>query len=280
MEDDDLPLARALEARGVSVVEAAWDDASFDWSSCDVALLRSPWDYYKRVDAFLAWLAGVEKKTRVLNPPDVVRWNAHKTYMVELALAGAHVTPTFVARRGVNEDLRSIAIGHGWSRVVLKPAVSADSWETIRVDLSRPDGLDQGRAYLDRHRAERDILIQPFIEAVDAIDGGRGERCLVFFGGEYSHAVTKNSCFMGGRHTGEEGRAIAPADDEIEAARAVLRIARADRLPYARVDLARGGDLRPLLLELELFEPTLFFGCEPRAADRLADVLLRDTVNR
>jgi O-ureido-D-serine cyclo-ligase len=275
MEDDDRPLAASLEARGARVAEASWDDAAFDWSSCDVALLRSPWDYYRRAEEFFAWLARVEGKTRILNPPDVVRWNANKKYMVELAARGAHVTPTVIVERGASVDLAAVASARGWGRVVLKPAVSADSWETVRVDLSNAEDRARADAYLARHRSGRDVLIQPFIESVDAVDGGRGERCLVFFGGEFSHAVTKNSCFLGGRHVGAEGRSVTPADDEIAAAREILRIARAQTLPYARVDLARGGDGRPLLLELELFEPTLFFECAPGSAPALARLIER-----
>lgn len=275
MEDDDRPLAAALAARGATVLEASWDDPSFDWSSCDVALLRSPWDYYRRADEFFAWLARVEGRTRILNPPDVVRWNANKKYMVELAGRGARVTPTVIVERGASVDLAAIAGSRGWGRLVLKPAVSADSWETIRVDVSNASDRARGAAYLERHRTERDILIQPFIESVDFVDGGRGERCLVFFAGEFSHAVTKNSCFLGGRHVGAEGRIVTPADDEVAAGREVLSIARADVLPYARVDLARGPDGRPLLLELELFEPTLFFECAPESAAVLARLIER-----
>jgi hypothetical protein len=44
-------------------------------------------------------------------------------------------------------------------------------------------------------------------------------------------------------------------------------------LLYARVDLAPGTDGSPLLMELELIEPSLFFECGPRALERLVDAI-------
>jgi hypothetical protein len=270
LEDDDRPLEEALRARGHETLAVSWSDASFDWSTVELAFLRSPWDYYHRAEAFFGWLRRAGAATRVLNPPDVVRWNAHKGYMTELGENGAPVTPTIWVRRGETLDLSGIARSRGWTRLVLKPAVSADSWETIRIDAESEADRGRGAEYLARHRDERDILVQPFIASVDALEGGRGERCLVFFGGEFSHAVSKNSCFLGGRHAGAEGLLVEAAKDEIETARRVLDAARATGLPYARVDLARDAQGSPILLELELFEPTLFFSVEPRAAERCA----------
>ena len=188
MEDDDHPLAEALARRGAMVLSASWDEEDFDWSRVDAALLRSPWDYYKRYDGFLAWLARVETQTRVLNPPEVVRWNANKKYMSDLVAKGVHAVPTaFIAR---NEDARleSLCDERGWTTVVLKPAVSADSWETIRIE---PERYADGQAYLDRHRPDRDVLVQPFVKDVEIGE----EQCLVCFAGRFSHAVKKNSAF-------------------------------------------------------------------------------------
>jgi hypothetical protein len=47
-----------------------------------------------------------------------------------------------------------------------------------------------------------------------------------------------------------------------------------ERLLYARVDLFPGPDGAPVLAELELTEPSLFFGCAAGAADRLAEAIL------
>ncbi len=267
LEDDDRPLAEALARRGALVVAASWDEEGFDWSKVDLALIRSPWDYYRRYAEFLAWLDATAARTRVVNPPDVLKWNANKRYLAEVAAIGVHTVPTVFVKCGEVRRIEDICVAQRWSTVVLKPAISADSWETIRVEPSR---YSEGQAYLDRHRDHREIMVQPFVKDVEI----GSEQCLVWFGGEYSHAVTKNSAFKGGRHVGPEGRLIEPGRGSIEFAHDLLSRAEALDLPYARVDIARDDDGRPMLLELELFEPTLFFLEKPGCEERLADILI------
>ena len=266
MEDDDRPLAEALARGGALVLSASWDDLAFNWAAVDLVVLRSPWDYFRRYDEFLRWLERVERHARIVNPPDIVRWNISKRYMSELAAKGVRAVPTaFIVQHEVT-NLARLCGERGWDTVVLKPAVSADSWETIRIE---PAAYELGQAYLERHRPDRDILVQPFVKDVE--EGG--EQCLIFFGGQYSHAVRKNSAFQGGRHVGPEGRLVEPGADAIELAHDVLVRAGVADLPYARVDLARDDEGQPMLLELELFEPTLFFKEKPGSEETLARIL-------
>ncbi len=267
IEDDDRPLAAALARRGALVVTASWDDPDFAWDRVDLALLRSPWDYCRRYPEFLGWLARAESQTRIVNDPAIVRWNVDKRYLLELAGKGVPTVPTVFVARGEPANLREVCSGRSWETVVLKPSISADSWETIRVT---PDRHAEGQAYLDRHRPERDIMIQPFVRDVEA----GGEHSLMFFGGIYSHAVRKNSLFQGGRHVGPEGRPSDPGADAVEMARGVLARASVPDIPYARVDVARDEQGAPLLLELELFEPTLFFLEKPGSEEGLARILM------
>ena len=267
IEDDDRPLAAALARRGALVITSSWDDRDFPWEEIDLALLRSPWDYYRRVDEFLAWLSRVEKVTSVVNAPETIRWNMDKRYMSGLAEKGVPVVPTAFVEKGEVASLALICSRRGWTTVVLKPTISADSWETIRVEPAR---YQEGQTYLDRHRPDRDIMIQPFVRDVD--EGG--ENSLLFFGGVYSHTVMKNSAFKGGRHVGPEGQPVQSRPDAIAMARDVLVRAGVPDIPYARVDIARDDSGEPILLELELFEPTLFFREKPGSEEALAEILL------
>ena len=53
----------------------------------DAVLVRSVWDYHLRPAEFLLWVDAVEGTgTRLLNPPAVLRWNHHKSYLRDLAL--------------------------------------------------------------------------------------------------------------------------------------------------------------------------------------------------
>ena len=266
LDPDDHPLAEELTARGHAATPAIWDEAAIDWASFDVALLRSPWDYHHRLDEFLGWAARAAEATRLLNPLALVRWNSHKSYLVELAGRGADVIPTEILPAGATVDLRSFLSQRGWARAVVKPAVSADAFGTVLVG---GETMAAGQAHADAMLAERDMMIQPYFASVEE----PGERCLIHIDGRFSHAVRKRSHFLGGRHVGPEGRSVEAADDERAAATRVLELSGARSALYARVDLARDDDGRPRLMELELVEPTLFFTSAAGSAARMADAL-------
>jgi hypothetical protein len=269
LDPDDRPLAAALAGRGHAAIPAIWDDPAIRWDGFDIAMLRSPWDYFHRRDEFLLWAERVAAVTRLWNPLALVRWNSHKRYLVELREQGAAVIPTEIVTAGSRLDLRARMSANGWTRAVVKPAVSADAFGTILVAA---DGIDAAQAHADQLLAERDIMIQPYFASVEE----PGERCLIHIDGRFSHAVRKRSHFLGWRHVGPEGVAVEAADDEHAAAALVLRLAAAKGTAaplYARVDLARDDAGRPCLMELELVEPTLFFGGAPGAAERMADAL-------
>jgi hypothetical protein len=268
LDPDDVPLLEALRLRGLDARAVVWDDPAIDWPGVRLAVLRSPWDYHLRRAEFLAWAERASRQTRLLNPLATVRWNSHKGYMKELAERGAPVTPTVFLDRGTRADLAALCDDRGWVSVVVKPAVSADSWKTIRAPR---EAIAEGQAHLDALLAERDAMVQPFLASVET----HGERCLVFIEGELSHAIRKRSLFQGGRHAGPEGIGVDIAADEADTARQVLALSGQTDLLYARVDLTRDEAGAPLLMELELLEPTLFLlGNEP-ATTRLADAIVR-----
>ncbi|HET6201930.1 MAG TPA: hypothetical protein VFI25_03910 [Planctomycetota bacterium] len=267
LDPDDRPIAEALARRGLDVRAVAWDEPGFDWGRARLALLRSTWDYHLRREEFLAWADRVSEKTALVNPVEVVRWNTHKGYLRALAEKGLPIVPTVFVEAGTKADLGSILEERGWDGFVLKPAVSADSWGTLRASR---ETLAPGQAHLDRLSTSRDMMVQPYLDSVAT----SGERCLTCIEGELSHAVQKRSFFLGGRHAGPEGVPVPIEADEAEAARAILPAAGADRLLYARVDLMRGASGEPLLSELELVEPTLFVRDAPAAVERLADGIL------
>ena len=99
---------------------------------------------------------------------------------------------------------------------------------------------------------------------------------LVFLDGEFSHAVRKNALTLGGRWAGlPEGVPVEAAADEVAAARRVVAAAGLGGALYARVDLTRDAAGKPLLLELEATEPTLFVADAPAALERLVGAVGR-----
>ncbi|NIW25391.1 MAG: hypothetical protein GWN29_12950, partial [Gammaproteobacteria bacterium] len=85
---DQAVVGEALARRGVEAELCVWNDPAIDWASYALCLLRTPWDYYRAPDAFLAWLAQTDSLTRLQNPLRTVRWNVHKSYLLELAREG------------------------------------------------------------------------------------------------------------------------------------------------------------------------------------------------
>ena len=72
----------------------------------------------------------------------------------------------------------------------------------------------------------------------------------------------------------EEVRSIDLTDEEMAVADGVNRwlAARFGTLLYARIDLLPGDD-GPVVVEVELIEPGLFFESDPASADRFAAAL-------
>lgn len=270
LEDDDQLLRTALRDRDLLVDAVRWDDADADWSAYDLVVLRSPWDYTARRGAFVAWAHSVP---RLANPAAVVEWNTDKHYLRELAAAGLPVTPTDFVEPG--QPWTPPAAGE-W---VVKPAISAASLDTGRYRLPEQASLaiTHARRLTD---AGRTVMIQPYLTAVDTA----GETSVLMTPdatGEltYSHAIRKGPILTGpdtqrphSEYT-EETSGRTPTDAELSvAARAVA--AAPGPLLYARVDMIPGADGEPVLLELELTEPSLFLRHDPDAAPRLADAIL------
>jgi hypothetical protein len=100
----------------------------------------------------------------------------------------------------------------------------------------------------------------------------QGETAMVYFGGQYSHAFTKSAMLTDDAEMDESGTYIVErlspaspdaarrrvAEDAMDAAASLLGVRRVDLL-YARVDLVGGPDGGPVVLELELTEPSLGF---------------------
>lgn len=272
LEPDDRLILAPLVTAGIAAVPVVWTDRDADWAAFDLVLLRSPWDYTLRRADFLAWVSSVP---RLLNPADVVVWNTEKTYLRQLAAAGVPVTETQWV--GGTDVWTAPAAGE-W---VVKPAIGAGSVDAGRYDLSDPEQRHLAELHVERLLAgARLAMVQPYLSAVDT----EGETALLYFTDPatgrlaYSHAIRKGA-MLTGPDTGVEGLykqeqidpRVATAAQRNVAERALAAIpGGAERLLYARVDLLPGPGGDPVVVELELTEPSLFFGYDQDAATRFA----------
>lgn len=269
LDPHDRLVAERLRNAGISVAAAVWDDAAIDWSSSRLCLLRSTWDYHESPARFLEWLERTASQTTVRNHPSLVRWNLHKFYLRELAEKGVPIVPTLWLERGESAKLEELLAAHGRSELIVKPAYGASSSDVEHVRNSEQERR-RGQAHLDRLLEVGDVLVQPFLQTLEAYP----ERALMFIDGTFTHAVSKTP-FQRALPSGEAGDA--PLVSAVEDERAVASAAIAslpERPLFARVDIVRDDRHRPCVLELELIEPTLFLSMHPPAASALADAIV------
>ncbi len=268
MPRDESLLEAALRPHGVRATPVAWDTPGLDWSRFDAVLIRSTWDYHYKIKAFLAWLSDLEKKgVMLLNPPALVRWNMHKSYLLELAARGVPIVETRLLKTGDRVDLALLAEELKWPELIIKPAISATAHRTFRL---RGEDAEEWRSSFQNLLAESDLLVQPYLEEIEQ----EGELSLIYIGSRFSHAICKlpkKGDFRVQSEFGGRVRETAPEPDIKSQARAILDKVSGDWV-YARVDgLLVGG--RFLLMELELIEPQLFLDKGDKAAELLAEAL-------
>lgn len=259
-EDDDRRAAAAIRARGHAVACVPWTRPLPDGTRAVV--LRSTWDYFHRLPDFLGWLDALS--VPVFNDAATVHANVDKRYLRDLEARGVPVVETAWPTPG--DRLADVLAAHAWREAVVKPAVSGGAFETFRV---RAGDAKAAQARFEALLARGAVLVQPFLpEVVTA-----GELSLVYLGGSFSHAVVKRTRPGDFRVQGRFGGTHAPAPDApVAEADALLRLAGADALLYARVDgLVRAG--RFTLMELELTEPSLFLDT-PDVRERFADAVI------
>ena len=267
LDPDDRCAVEVLARRGYTAEPAVWTDPAVNWSRAGICIIRSTWDYHLHYKGFLAWAERVAALVPLWNPLALIRWNSNKRYLEELARRGAPVVPTVWLTRGQPADIAALLRERGWKRAVIKPGVGLATRGVMRVETSGTD-LAAAQAHTEALLVDHDVMVQPFLSSVELY----GERALVFIDGAYSHAAQKTA-FQPLLPAGEAGETLTDATDE-EIAIASRVAAMVDRRAlYARVDLVRDDDGRPLVIEFELVEPSLFLSLYPPAAARFADAL-------
>jgi glutathione synthase/RimK-type ligase-like ATP-grasp enzyme len=258
--DADLPL---LQRELPSATVAAWDDPSIDWGSFSVAVVRSTWDYHVRRDEFLRWARHVGEVSTLWNSFEVIEWNTDKRYLTELADHGVPTVPTMFLDDADHLDHAALT-----GDVVVKPSVGTGSNGVLR---SRGDEA-AARVHADALISDGlTAMVQPYLADVETA----GETGLVYLGGAFSHAFRKAAILA--EPVEFEGDLMALETSRPHVATVAER-SLGDRIvellpetAYARIDLLPTVD-GPVLLEVELTEPSLFLQHDPGAAARAAAV--------
>lgn len=262
--DYDMPLLLdACQAVGLTAEVCSWEDVDVDWSRFDAVLPRSPWTYVDRLPEFLAWCESVAAVTNLMNPLSVARWGLNKRYLADLAAHGVPVVPTKFVEPGADPLVAVLELfdAHPQAEeIVVKPMIGAYSKDVQRY--TRPREVEAAQHIAELFEKGFHVILQPYLDSVDR----DGETDLIYFDGIYSHAIRKSAMLMPdgtvnvptlefrkARVADEDERAVASA--VFDAAVSHLGLDRP--LLYGRVDLIRGADGKPLVLEMDFCEPSL-----------------------
>lgn len=279
-DNDMAAICAGLGAAGIDRHILNWHTAQ-DWSGYDALVFRSPWDYPEHMAEFEQWLAATEPVARVLNPPNLVRWNLDKRYLAELAACGVRCTPTTYCDQ-VATCVSALADIDG-DMVVVKPNISVGSRNTGLFNASDPAALALCEQILALGKT---VLIQRAIPEIQ----NNAEHALLYFNGRFSHAICKGAILVpgGGYIGGTYTENISPAEASEEeialgsAALGAIGSIAASRhwgpdaeVPLqVRIDVVTPAGGPPMLLEAELFEPALFLAHSPGAADRFVTAVM------
>jgi hypothetical protein len=268
---DDRTLLAPLANHGIEARAAIWSDANVDWAKAHAVLIRSCWDYHLRLKEFLAWISALEQaQVRIWNPLAMLRWNTNKIYLRELEEKGVPIVPTLWPGPGF--DLKPELQQRNWKQAIVKPRVSATAYRTMLTSAANTDAVQTHINDLIRGPG---AMVQEFLEEVQS----QGEWSLIFFSGQFSHAVIKTpkpGDFRSQEEFGGSIRNTHPSESLLHAASRVLAAVHPTPLHptplYARVDgVESRGQFH--LMELELIEPALYLALAKGAAERFATAI-------
>lgn len=264
-------LVPAFADHGMLLELIRWREAADKAATFDALLPLFVWDYFEGNEAtFVEQIQQAAQQTTVLNSPDLVAWNADKSYLDNLKQKGAAVIPTQTVDQVDEATVKAAFDRFDCEQLVIKPQVGGGAWRQVLLnqtdEFPAPDQLPPGEA-----------LIQPFLPSVL----NEGEYSLIFFGAQFSHALIKRpksgdyriqSIYGGTEST------YHPTATEKDAAARILELLPKPPL-YARIDLLRGLDEELKLIEVELIEPYLYLphatgeAGQNQGAQRLAQAL-------
>jgi len=268
VESEDDKLLYFLKEKGLTIDLVIWNNPHINWEDYQVAILKSPWDYFDLIEDFYTWLDLLAtKKVKLLNPVNVVRWNSDKRYLKEIEAAGLKIIPSIFINKQNRVSLKHFFDEFNTDKLIMKPCISGGAKNTFKVTIDHVEAVNH---QLNHLLQEEDFIIQPFLpEILES-----GEWSFIFFNSTYSHSLIKRAKPGDFRVQPAHGGSVHPQNpdhDLIAMAQQYVDLFAKNCL-YARVDgTFVNGEF--LLMELELIEPFLFLNTAPENYDRYYEAL-------
>jgi glutathione synthase/RimK-type ligase-like ATP-grasp enzyme len=271
---EDRLVMDGLEKLNLRTIKKDWNDTNFNWSSTKSAIFRSTWDYFDQFSNFRNWLEFVNKQCYLINPYEQINWNLDKHYLLDLQKLDFPIVESVFVSKKTQLNLETISKSKNWKDIVIKPTISGAARHTYYLKN------DEIKKFQDKWLSlsnNEDFMVQEFQKNILS----SGEIAVMIFGGEYSHSVLKKAKkgdFRVQDDFGGSVEKINPSLEIIELAEKTVKSLKTMPL-YARVDIIFNNDNNPVISELELIEPELWFRFKEESAYKLAEII-KDFLNK
>ena len=271
---EDRLVMDGLEKLNLRTIKKDWNDTNFNWSSTKSAIFRSTWDYFDQFSNFRNWLEFVNKQCYLINPYEQINWNLDKHYLLDLQKLDFPIVESVFVSKKTQLNLETISKSKNWKDIVIKPTISGAARHTYYLKN------DEIKKFQDKWLSlsnNEDFMVQEFQKNILS----SGEIAVMIFGGEYSHSVLKKAKkgdFRVQDDFGGSVEKINPSLEIIELAEKTVKSLKTMPL-YARVDIIFDNVSNPVISELELIEPELWFRFKEESAYKLAEIV-KDFLNK
>ena len=273
LKEDGLVI-EGLEKLNLKTIKKDWNDTNFNWSSTKSAIFRSTWDYFDQFSNFRNWLDIVKDQCYLINPYEQINWNLDKHYLLDLQKLDLPIVESIFVSKKTQLNLETISKSKNWKDIVIKPTISGAARHTYHLKN------DEIKKFQDKWVSltnNEDFMVQEFQKNILST----GEIAVMLFGGEYSHSVLKKAKkgdFRVQDDFGGSVEIINPSLEIIELAEKTVKSLKTMPL-YARVDIIFDNVSNPVISELELIEPELWFRFKKESAYKLAE-FVKDFLNK
>ncbi|MAT67120.1 MAG: hypothetical protein CL830_01825 [Crocinitomicaceae bacterium] len=271
---EDRLVMDGLEKLNLRTIKKDWNDTNFNWSSTKSAIFRSTWDYFDQFSNFRNWLELVKEQCYLINPYEQINWNLDKHYLLDLQKLDLPIVESVFVSKKTQLNLETISKSKNWKDIVIKPTISGAARHTYHLKN------DEIKKFQDKWLSltnNEDFMVQEFQKNILST----GEIAVMLFGGEYSHSVLKKAKkgdFRVQDDFGGSVEKIIPSLEIIELAEKTVKSLKTIPL-YARVDIIFDNVSNPVISELELIEPELWFRFKEESAYKLAEIV-KDFLNK
>tara|TARA_X000000950_G_scaffold48924_1_gene57072 strand:- start:428 stop:1339 length:912 start_codon:yes stop_codon:yes gene_type:complete len=271
---EDRLVMDGLEKLNLRTIKKDWNDTNFNWSSTKSAIFRSTWDYFDQFSNFRNWLELVKEQCYLINPYEQINWNLDKHYLLDLQKLDLPIVESVFVSKKTQLNLETISKSKNWKDIVIKPTISGAARHTYHLKN------DEIKKFQDKWLSltnNEDFMVQEFQKNILST----GEIAVMLFGGEYSHSVLKKAKkgdFRVQDDFGGSVEKINPSLEIIELAEKTVKSLKTIPL-YARVDIIFDNGSNPVISELELIEPELWFRFKEESAYKLAEIV-KDFLNK